>query len=89
MSAVFGERLFAIQPERIDDRKIVETEQACVVGLARVGVLVKRPGRHTEDVTFGPVEPPAVLFRRGSLDVLDGPRVATIFVMWVRRMSSA
>ena len=48
--------LLAIETESFDDGQIVEAEQAGVLAVRRIAVLVPRPGRNAEDVALLPLQ---------------------------------
>src|SRR5690242_10388399 len=56
MAAVVAVRLLAVEAERPHDREIVKAEEAGILTIRGVGVLVEGPGRHAEDVALLPVE---------------------------------
>jgi hypothetical protein len=60
VAAVFAEGLFAVEAERPHHRQVGQAEQAGVVAVRGVDMLVPGPGGHAEDVVLPPVEALAV-----------------------------
>src|SRR5271165_374098 len=56
VAGVIAVSLLTIEAEGLDHRKIVEGEQAGILAVRCVAVLVPGPGRDTEDVALLPVE---------------------------------
>jgi hypothetical protein len=90
VAPVVGEGLLGEDAQRVHNGKIVEGEQAGIVTIGQVGVLVDRPGRDDEDVVLVPVEPLAVDDREALAlgDVVDeGAGVAVR--LWCARPAAA
>src|SRR5215471_4173350 len=56
MARIVAISLFAVEAEAFDDWQIVEAEQAGVLALRRIAVLVPCPGGNAEDIALFPLE---------------------------------
>src|SRR4030095_10323142 len=74
MAAIFAEGLFVVEAQRLEHRRILDREEHGILAWRGVSMLMQRPRRQSDDVSFAPDEALPVDNRRAfpSNDVVDG-----------------